>query len=125
MAVKGQYTKPGIWDEFLDIDVLPGVELDPGVRYFVAKLNQMGFRTLHSCEGHPDGFYVVFEAPYEAAFGIAGVGYFSVEIEFARAMHIKNMWSIRINMDDTAKLHIDHLRHAADAWEGAFGPIEF
>ena len=41
------------------------VELEPGVRIFVLTLEAVGATSVMSCEGHPDGFYIGFKAPYE------------------------------------------------------------
>src|SRR4051812_18125423 len=35
--------------------------LEAGVNFFVLMLEQLGATTRFSCEGHPDGFYVVFQ----------------------------------------------------------------
>ena len=43
-------------------DTLNGekITLEPGVNYFVKKLEALGAKVLFSCEGHPKGFSVVF-----------------------------------------------------------------
>jgi hypothetical protein len=105
---KGEYTEPNIWDQ---AKKLPMRGIDPGVRFFVFALNAMGLPTEYSCEGHPGGFYVVFRGPYAAARKVKGKGYFSVEIEGT------NRWSLRIHMRENRRGHVDHLRHAAKAWE--------
>lgn len=84
-------------------------------------LDQLGLPTHYSCEGHPDGFYVTFEAPYEQALAIKNCGYFSVEIEG------QDYWSVRkhISYRDAEKERVDSLRWAADAWETKLGPLDF
>lgn len=118
---KGRHTRPTVWDDAAELQVLRGGEtLDPGVNYFVLMLNQMGLDTEFSCEGHPDGFYVTFSAPYNMALDIQKAGYFTVEIEG------KNYWSIRRNMpskDEEAE-RVDAMRWAAEAWEKRFGPLD-
>jgi len=96
-----------------------GEKLDPGVNYFVFMLDQMGLRTLYSCEGHPGGFYVTFIAPYEKALEIKKAEFFSVEIEG------ENYWSIRRHsplMDEREV--VDAMRWATDSWEKRLGPLD-
>jgi hypothetical protein len=118
---RGYHTRRNIWDDAYDLEVWRGGEkLDPGVNYFVLALNQMGLATAYSCEGHPDAFYVTFDAPYNVAFKIKEAGFFSVEIEG------KNYWSIRnhINRRGAEGERIDAFRWAAEAWEKHFGPLD-
>lgn len=119
---RGVHTGPNVWDQAARLEVWRGGEkLDPGVNYFVLMLDQMGLQTRFSCEGHPDGFYITFHAPYETAFAIHEVGYFSVEIERGELY-----WSLRKHsMDETEKRKLDALRWAAAAWEEQLGPLEF
>lgn len=65
--------------------------LDRGVNYFVLQLERMKIRTEWSCEGHPAGFYISFNATYEQALRIKAHGYFTVEIEGP------NYWSMRFS----------------------------
>lgn len=121
-APKGRHTKPNIWDEAAELEVVRGGEkLDPGVNYFVLMLNQMGLDTAFSCEGHPSGFYVTFYGPYQAALEIHSAGFFTVEVER------KNYWSLRRSMDahQPAIENVDALRWAAEAWEKNLGPLDF
>lgn len=95
--------------------------LDPGVNFFVLALEALGARPRFSCEGHPLGFYVAFEAPYELALQIHGAGFFSVEILGP------DYWAIRkTNTEHMAEGHSEvekarTLRWAADAWARVFG----
>lgn len=115
---RGRYTKRNAWDEAYDLKVYRGGEkLDPGVKFFVLMLDQLGLPTYFSCEGHPSGFYVTFRAPYEIALEIQRTGYFSVEIEG------EDYWSIRQHYRGENKT--DGLRWAADAWEKKFGRLDF
>ena len=72
-------SKPNVWDKAAKLKVwrtspLPGNPkpelLEPGVNYFVLSLEQLGVRTTFSCQGHPEGFYIAFYAPYEVALRI-------------------------------------------------------
>jgi len=89
------------------------VPLDPGVNYFVEKLESLGAQPLASCEGHPQGFYVMFESSYALARRIGKVGYFSIEIAGYRR------WVMRLNFlsGKTEKMKSTALRWAAKAWE--------
>jgi hypothetical protein len=63
--------------------------VDPGVNFFILALEALGATTRFSCEGHPTGFYVAFDAPYELAVQIEAAGFFRVEIAGL------NYWTIR------------------------------
>ena len=95
--------------------------LDTGVNFFVLALEALGAVPRFSCEGHPTGFYVAFEASYELAFEIHCAGFFSVEIEGP------NYWSIRkANTERMSERYdeadkVDTLRWATDAWLRTFG----
>jgi len=121
MARAGRHTKPGIWDRAARLKLSRGSseKLDPGANYFVAMLEQMGLKTFFSCEGHPNGFYVTFAAPYPKALKIKSAGFFSVEIAG------KGHWSIRIDRRESERGHVDCLRWAAEAWEKRLGPLDF
>jgi hypothetical protein len=119
---KGLHTKKNVWDEAAAIKIYRGGELlDPGVNYFVLMLDQLGLPTHYSCEGHPDGFYVTFNASYEQALQLKSGGYFSVEIEG------EDYWSMRQNFrhKDALREKVDGMRWAAAAWETKFGPLDF
>ena len=90
--------------------------IDPGVNYFVLMLEQLGAVTHYSCEGHPDGFYVLFEAPLALAEKIKECGYFTVELENA------GRWSIRTRKLKSDRERKQLLRWAADSWEKNLGP---
>jgi hypothetical protein len=100
---------------------IPGYgRLDPGVNFFVLALEALGAVPRHSCEGHPCGFYVAFDATYELAQEIHAAGFFTVEIERP------NYWSIRMREIGTNgpykdKDRVQCLRWASSAWASAFG----
>lgn len=96
--------------------------IDPGANFFVLALEALGAKTRFSCEGHPTGFYVAFEAPYDLAAKVKSAGFFSVEIEG------QNQWSMRKTNAEwmPQKPHSEAdkaqiLRWAADAWVARFG----
>lgn len=89
--------------------------LDPGVNFFVLALEMLGARPKFSCEGHPCGFYVAFDAPYELALEIKSAGFFKVEIEGS------GYWSIRKTFGEIIDGRFTQAKKAqvlADAQEG-------
>jgi hypothetical protein len=60
--------EPNPWDAAKSVPVIRGhYDLEAGVKFFVLMLEKLGAVTEFSCEGHPHGFYITFEAPYELA----------------------------------------------------------
>jgi hypothetical protein len=108
---------------------LYGGDLEPGVKFFVLMLEQLGAITEYSCEGHPleedsagedvglGYFYIVFHATQELAREIHSCGFFSVEIERC------GRWSLRTSFS-TKNNQQAHLRWAAEAWEKNFGKLK-
>jgi hypothetical protein len=103
---------------------LPGrgeESLDTGVNFFVLALEGLGAKPRFSCEGHPRGFYITFDASYELALEIRKAGYFAVELEGL------DYWSLRRTSGElflkryTEKNKVDSLRSAADGWLRFFG----
>ena len=106
-------------------------QIEGGVNYFTLMLEQLGCTTVHSCEGHPEGFYITFQAPYVTALHVHGAGFFRVEVEGP------NYWSLRFTEEGywfengkpairryRYKARAQRLRWAADAWEDDSGPLE-
>lgn len=93
--------------------------IDVGANYFVLMLEQLGAKTLYSCEGHPNNFYVMFEAPYDIALAVASYGYFLVEVED------RDQWSLRMRAVESNEERCQILTYAANAWTKAFGPIYY
>ena len=97
--------------------------LEPGVNFFVLALEQLGAQTEYSCEGHPNGFYIMFNAPLCTAQKIRNCGYFNVELEPA------GRWSLRVSQNfETLTAAYPNARaqffsRAAKAWVRAFGPV--
>jgi hypothetical protein len=119
---KKVYTSP--WDIARRMTVVRGGEtLDPGVNYFVEKLESLGCKTYYSCEGHPGGFYVVFRAPYNVARAISAVGYFNVEIENTMGRrNRRNLWSLRLGPVTSEDDRDVSLRYASEDWESSLKP---
>lgn len=96
-------------------------KVDPGANFFVLALEALGATPRFSCEGHPYGFYVAFEAPYELALEINAAGHFTVEISG------KDYWAIRKERSENAEAEYTEadkqrsLRWATEAWIRAFG----
>lgn len=119
---KGIHTKKNVWDEAAAIKIYRGGELlEPGVNYFVLMLDQMGLPTYFSCEGHPNGFYIAFSAPYGQALAISDAGYFTVEIEREDYWILRNL----TNYTGSHREKIDAMRWGAEVWEKRFGPLDF
>jgi hypothetical protein len=127
---------PNAWDHWrkrriflTDTDTGKPVVIDRGVNFFVKALILAGAQTRYSCEGHPKGFYVLFEAPLELAMRIRLAGFFSVELE--RPGNLNPEWSIRLLeysfLPLTGKAKCRRLRWAADAWikAGLKPPVVF
>jgi hypothetical protein len=100
--------------------------LDPGVRFFVRMLEKLGCRTEWSCEGHPNGFHVVFHGPERVAREIVAAGVFAV-----RLWH-HGGWKITIDAEGLAivrhqpwtDLHRRKtLRLASELWVDHFGEL--
>ncbi len=94
--------------------------MEPGVNYFIAMLEQLGAFTSWSCEGHPTGFYVVFDCTLKLARKIHCAGYFTVELE------TPNAFSLRLNGRYKTTVEKERtLRWAAASWESKLGPLQF
>lgn len=91
--------------------------IERGVNYFVLMLEQLGATTYYSCEGHPNGFYIVFKAPLKIARNLAACGYFSIEITG------DGLWRLSMRPVDTHAERRQILRWAAASWEKRFGPL--
>lgn len=91
--------------------------LDRGSNFFVLALEALGANTRFCCEGHPTGFYVAFDAPYELVTRIKSAGFFRVEVE------APNYWTIRLHevTAGTGELYAEKdrkrvLKWATEAW---------
>jgi hypothetical protein len=118
--------RPNPWDTAKNLEVLrhaPGYplgDLEPGVKYFVLMLEQLGATTLYSCEGHPREFYVKFSCPYETALRVKACGFFAVEICQA------DIWIMRISDAQrilSRRKKAQLLRWAAASWERELGAL--
>jgi hypothetical protein len=99
-----------------------GEILDRGVNFFVLTLEQIGARPRYSCEGHRNGFYIAFRAPYRLARRIAGVGFFSVEVVKAGPYWKgEGWWTLRRRKGwKSEREKRQTLRWAAEAWQKEF-----
>ncbi len=100
----------------------PPSPLEPGVKYFVLAIEAMGGRTEFSCEGHPDGFYILFtHLRPEIVAAIASVGYFTIAITRHNTYRLSLLGhehaSFRGAPAWTEKYKASILRSAAKAWE--------
>lgn len=85
-------------------------EIDRGVNFFVERLEAWGCRPEWSCEGHSDGFYIVFSGTYKAALFISSMGGFNIEI-----MGYER-WRLFINEPTTERQKRKLLRKMAEIW---------
>ena len=103
-----------------------GYDLDPEVNFFVESLEAIGAKTLYSCEGHPQGFYVLFKAPYQVARNIASLGYFNVSVVANQCYLDPDVWMITIPLIDKFKdsynLRIRILVDASIEWNKKLFP---
>lgn len=96
--------------------------LDRDVNYFILQLERLGCKTLYSCGGHPDDFYIVFRAPYPVAFKVAQCGYLRVGVDFYRnQFYLSRNFKTSEHRPNTPKPKF--LRWAAVAWEKYLGPL--
>lgn len=102
------------------------VSLEPGVNFFVLMLERLGATTRFSCEGHPDGFYVMFDSTPELVRSITRAGFFTVEVGEGAddyTMRISEHLFERYvgTWDEAARKEL--LRLAAIRWVERFGPL--
>jgi hypothetical protein len=120
------------WDEARKLKLTRGNHLDEpavidrGVNYFVLKLEEMGCTPVWSCEGHPDGFYIVFYGPDHVARAIAAIGIFNVELQdsgYSLRLWWRELVAIRQGKQLTIAIRNRLLRAAASCWESKFGEL--
>jgi hypothetical protein len=133
------------WDAAKELPVIRGnwmyrpADLEPGVKFFVLMLERLGCETVFSCEGHPDGFYVLFRGTEAAARAVASCRFFDVRVvdyrhsaepEFASMTDAWRLspwggdrpgyWS---NYPDPEAARVSFFRRAAESWVKEFGPL--
>lgn len=95
-------------------------KLDAGVNFFVLALEVLGAKPRTSCEGHPDGFVIMFEANDDLVSKLSAIGHFDVTAEQAH----ESIWSLRLVRCASAGWseheRVRTLRAAAGAWLKAF-----
>lgn len=107
-----------------------GIETDAGVNFFVLMIEKLGGETQWSCEGHPDGFYIVFKGEYDLARALASAyGGFDIIVmdelnKFGIYLRDTNLSNKNIKKADREKLKQYSLRHAAMMWEESFGSLD-
>lgn len=108
--------------------------MDPGVNFFILMLEQMGQKTCFSCEGHPDGFYIVFISSDKLARKISEITpWCKVELNEGYRRYILRMsplsWiynrviSIEQLPSNPYNIKEALLRGAANYWEEEFGKL--
>jgi hypothetical protein len=107
-AAKNEITRPGHHTKKLQA-------IDRGVNFFVYSLEALGAKTLSSCEGHPDGFYLMFRAPQRIALRLNKSGCFSVKLDGVGKWIIEMRRGIEDKKwNDERRINV--LRRAAEAW---------
>ncbi len=112
------------WDEARKLKVMrhdykDNEIIDPGVNFFVLTLEHLGATPKYSCEGHPGGFYILFEASYDLAMRIEEPGFFTVAL--ASRNHGRDWWTLGASREwETEREKCQVLRWAAAAWQRAF-----
>ena len=118
------------WDAALKLPVTRGnalhtpAPLEPGVKYFVLALEQLGCETVWSCEGHPNGFYITFCGPMLVAHTLSALGVFNVEIfsaGYRLGLERLELEAHRRGAKWTDRARKHALRQAAAAWEAELG----
>lgn len=110
-------------DGFFD-DTRGLCELESGVNYFVLQLERLGAVTLYTCEGHPNGFYILFHTAHASAnlvHDIAGAGFISVGVSdkpgtYRLNFHAHTSFKDEADRDET-------FRWAAKCWEKKLGRL--
>ena len=119
--------RPNPWDLARKIEVIRGNDLyppkalDPGVRFFVLMLEQLGCKTFFSCEGHPAGFYIMFNGRIAIARRIVRCGFMTVTVEWEG--YRMSLSVDRLVRFSTRKERNGFLRAAAESWCQEFGPL--
>lgn len=74
-----------------------GEYLEPGVMLFVLLLQLLGAKPHYSCEGHPFGFYIVFDSSEKIARLVESFGFFSTELSNTPRGYVlrMSMFSVR------------------------------
>jgi len=67
------------------------IAIESGVNFFMLALEKLGAKVLFTCEGHPTGFNIVFEADYDTTHELSLCGYFTYQL-----MANKNRWSMNL-----------------------------
>lgn len=133
---------PNAWDAATELRLkrLPGYLLhvhprskpiDPGVNFFVLMLEREGCKTKASCEGHPEGFYLWFEADDGFARKISKASpWLNVEVSeeprgyILRMRRLDRVLEYAEGSPSEDEVRVSILRKAAKIWETEFGPLE-
>lgn len=95
---------------------------EPGVNFFLLKLEEMGCVPLYSCEGHPDGFQIMFTGDYNVAYAIHEIGFLQVSLWWHRNVFIMKVPKTVTHGSDRIRREV--LRFASVGWERAFGALQ-
>jgi hypothetical protein len=74
--------------------------LDKGVTFFILWLESLGIKTIASCEGHLNGWYILFEGSHNEATKVLSVlAECPIGQTISVELHLKNRWSLRMIFD--------------------------
>jgi hypothetical protein len=107
MVRKARSFRANIWDRMRKRRVYG---IDPGCNFFIAAIRLLGGRTMYSCEGHPEGFYLLVEGPYKLALRLHLLGTYSV------GLVERNRWVLRREVEVPARYVNRAFRWAAARW---------
>jgi hypothetical protein len=107
MVRKAQRSRTNIWDRMRKRRVHG---IDPGCNFFIAAIRLLGGRTMYSCEGHPEGFYLVVEGSYKLALRLHLLRPYSVRLTGF------NRWVLRRDVEVPARYAKRAFRWAAARW---------
>jgi hypothetical protein len=71
--------------------------IEPGAVWFVEWLERNGAQTVFSCEGHPEGFHVVFHGSYDLAHALAAVEHLVVSVFRSELHQETGQWKIELD----------------------------
>jgi hypothetical protein len=123
-------------DEFGNGPIYKMAQLDGGIKFFILALEELGAKTRYSCEGHPYGAYVAFDAPVRLIRSIHFTNTFTLVADL-NEMRLDGMCDCAMYADHkrhrtgqdaalwaeayTEEMRVDFLRQAADQWMRRFG----
>lgn len=121
------------WRAAMNVPVVRGnsgyepKDLEPGVKFFILMLEELGCTTQYSCEGHPEGFYIMFTGPYYIAKAVAQLGILEVasNLEWKPSQDnyvVRLPWFVSKPRSNRRRNEL--LNEVARRWVKEFGPLK-